>query len=169
MTGGPPADRRPDDDAATVHRLLAGRAATVATAESLTGGLLGAALTSTPGASTTYRGGVIAYATDLKTELVEVSDEVLARAGAVDPGVAAAMAQGVRRTCHATYGVATTGVAGPDPQDGHPVGLVFVAVAGPAASEVVEARFVGNRGEIRAQAVGAALRLLRSTLEGVAG
>jgi PncC family amidohydrolase len=155
-----------DDTAAVVHRLLVGEAATVATAESLTGGLLGAALTCVPGASTSYRGGVVAYATELKTTLLGVDPEVLAARGAVDPGVAAAMAGGARTRCAATYGVATTGVAGPDPQDGKPVGLVYVAVSGPRGVEVVEQRLAGDRAAIRGEAVRAALRLLRKTLEG---
>jgi PncC family amidohydrolase len=155
------------DEARVVHRLLAAAGATVATAESLTGGLVGAVLTAVPGASATYRGGVIAYASDLKAGMLGVPPALLAAHGAVHPDVATAMADGVRRRTGATYGLATTGVAGPDPQDGQPVGLVYVAVAGPDGAEVVTLQPAGasDRARIRAAAVQAALSLLRGTLE----
>lgn len=114
-----------------VHRLLAERGATVATAESLTGGLIGAELTAMPGSSATYAGGVVAYATGLKASLLGVSEELLAREGAVHPDVAAGMATGVQSRLSADYGLAVTGVAGPEPQDGRQVGTVHIAVAGP--------------------------------------
>lgn len=113
-----------------VHRLLAERDATVAVAESLTGGLLGAELTGMPGSSATFNGGVVAYATSLKHTLLGVPEDLLAAHGAVHPDVAAAMARGVRERLGATYGLAVTGVAGPDPQDGRPVGTVYLAVTG---------------------------------------
>lgn len=168
MTGLP---GRSDADAVVVHRLLNAGGATVATAESLTGGLLGAALTAVPGASATYRGGVVAYSTDLKADLLGVPGDLLDALGPVAPDVATAMADGVRRRCRATYGVATTGVAGPDPQDGKPVGLVYVAVAGPTGVEAVrvDAGQTGTRADIRARAVDAALTLLRATLESAQG
>ncbi|MDN3353557.1 CinA family nicotinamide mononucleotide deamidase-related protein [Actinomadura sp. DC4] len=112
-----------------VHGLLADRNATVAVAESLTGGLLGGELTAMPGSSATFAGGVIAYATPLKHTLLGVPDDLLAAHGAVHPEVAAAMARGVRERLGASYGLAVTGVAGPEPQDGYPVGTVHVAVA----------------------------------------
>jgi nicotinamide-nucleotide amidase len=114
-----------------VHRLLAERSATVAVAESLTGGLLGAELTAMPGSSATFAGGVVAYDTRLKAALLGVPEDLLARHGAVHPEVAVAMAEGVRDRLGATYGLAVTGVAGPDPQDGRPVGTVHIGVAGP--------------------------------------
>jgi nicotinamide-nucleotide amidase len=114
-----------------VHRLLGERSATVATAESLTGGLLGAELTAMPGSSATFAGGIVAYATALKASLLGVPEDLLARHGAVHPEVAVAMAEGVRDRLGATYGLAVTGVAGPEPQDGRPVGTVHLAVAGP--------------------------------------
>jgi nicotinamide-nucleotide amidase len=113
-----------------VHRLLADRGATVAVAESLTGGLLGAELTGMPGSSATFKGGVVAYATPLKHSLLGVPADLLATHGAVHPDVAAAMATGVRERLEATYGLAATGVAGPEPQDGRPVGTVHLAVTG---------------------------------------
>lgn len=112
-----------------VHGLLAERGATVAVAESLTGGLLGAELTAMPGSSATFAGGVIAYATPLKHALLGVREDLLAAHGAVHPDVAVEMARGVRERLGASYGLAVTGVAGPEPQDGHPMGTVHVAVA----------------------------------------
>jgi len=148
-----------------VHRLLAGRAATVAVAESLTGGLLGAALTDMPGSSGTFRGGVTAYATELKSALLGVDAGLLARHGPVHPEVAGQMALGARERLDATFGVATTGVAGPDTQ-GAPVGTVHVAVAGPDAPVVWTGRGTGGRDVVRRRCVVAALDLLRRVLSG---
>jgi PncC family amidohydrolase len=149
-----------------VHEQLAGRQATVAVAESLTGGLLGATLTAMPGASRTFRGGVLAYATDLKEALLGVPGPLLAAEGAVSAQVAAAMAGGVRDRLKATYGVALTGVAGPDPQDGEAPGTVFVAVAGADGGHVRALQLTGGRDDVRAGAVRAALELLRDVLDG---
>jgi nicotinamide-nucleotide amidase len=137
---------------------------TVAVAESLTGGLVTAALTDIPGASLVVRGGVLAYATDLKTQVLGVDQALLARVGAVDPDVAGQMAGGVRSLMGATYGLATTGVAGPDEADGKPVGTVYVAVAGPATSRVRALSLSGDRGQVRAQSVLAVLALLAEEL-----
>jgi nicotinamide-nucleotide amidase len=143
------------------HRVLDARGATVATAESLTGGLIGAALTGVAGSSSTFRGAVVAYATGVKAALLEVPPALLAEHGAVHPDVARYMAEGVRRVLGTTYGVAVTGVAGPEPQDGMPVGTVYAAVAGPGApTTVAEFALSGTRGEIREQTVEQALRLL---------
>jgi nicotinamide-nucleotide amidase len=133
---------------------------TVAIAESLTGGLVAAALTDIPGASVVVRGGVLAYATDLKAQVLGVEEALLARAGAVDADVAGQMASGVRSLMGATYGLATTGVAGPDPADGKPVGTVYVAVAGPGSSRVKALNLSGDRAEVRARSVLAVLALL---------
>ncbi|MFC3995427.1 CinA family protein [Nocardiopsis sediminis] len=147
--------------AAQAHRALSALGATVATAESLTGGLIGAALTSVAGASATYRGGVVAYATDLKSALLGVPAGLLAAHGAVHPDVARAMAAGARERLGATFGLAVTGVAGPEPQDGREVGTVFCAVAGPgSAVRVDELRLNGARAAIRDQTVEQALRFL---------
>ncbi|MGH8867783.1 MAG: CinA family nicotinamide mononucleotide deamidase-related protein [Actinomycetes bacterium] len=150
----------------TVHRLLASRGATVAVAESLTGGLLGAALTDMPGSSATFRGGVTAYVTDLKTPLLGVREDLLDRHGPVHPDVAVGMADGVRGRLQATYGVATTGVAGPDPE-GVPVGTVHVAVAGPEGTRAWPCRLHGDRDAIRRRTVVTALDLLRRTVLGL--
>lgn len=152
-------------NAADIIESLARAGATVATAESLTGGLVAAALTAIPGASVVVRGGVVAYASDLKQELAGVPADILRRDGPVAASTAGAMAAGVRRRCGATYGVATTGVAGPDPQDGHPPGTLHVAVAGPEGTRiksVTELR--GDRSAIRAAAVQHALDLLAAAV-----
>jgi nicotinamide-nucleotide amidase len=145
---------------ADVHRRLLERRATVAVAESLTGGLLGAALSSTPGASATFRGSLVVYATDLKETLAGVPGPLLEAEGPVSAHVAAALAAGARDRLAATYGVGVTGVAGPDPQNGQPVGTVHVGVAGPGEGEVRSLRFTGDRDAIRAQSVEAAVQLL---------
>lgn len=149
------------DLAAVVLGALAGRGATVAVAESLTGGLLTAALTAVPGASAAVRGGLVVYATDTKQELAGVPAAVLSRDGAVSAATAQALADGVRRRLAATYGVGVTGVAGPQEQEGRPVGTVHVAVAGPAVARAAALRLPGGRDQVRAWAVNAALDLLR--------
>lgn len=137
---------------------------TVAVAESLTGGLVAAALTEVPGASVVVRGGVLAYATELKAQVLGVDPDLLARVGPVDPDVAEQMARGVRSLMGATHGLATTGVAGPDQVDGKAVGTVYVGVAGPVAARVKALRLSGDRGEIRTQSVLAVLDLLSESL-----
>lgn len=147
--------------AAEIIEALTRTGGTVATAESLTGGLLAAALTAVPGASAVVRGGVVAYATELKHELAGVPAEILDRDGPVAASTVEAMAVGIRRKCGATYGVATTGVAGPDPQDGHPPGTMHVAVAGPAGTRVESVTGLpGDRAVIRDESVRRALDLL---------
>lgn len=148
-----------------VEGLLA-QAATLATAESLTGGLVSAALTDVPGISEVYRGGLVVYATDLKASLAGVPDELLDRVGPVHPDTAAALASGVRERLRATYGLATTGVAGPDPQDGHPAGEVYVAAAGPGAVRVRALRLAGDRTAVRAGSVAAVLALAADLVTG---
>ena len=154
------------DLAREVHESLVRRGATLAVAESLTGGGLGEALTRVPGASSTFRGGVIAYATELKSSLLGVDPALLARVGAVDPEVARRMARGVRDGLGATYGLATTGVAGPDPQDGHPPGEVYLALAGPGAVVFVALALVGDREQVRSEAVRRSLVFARDHLAG---
>lgn len=138
--------------------------ATVATAESLTGGLVCAALTAVPGSSRVVRGGVVVYATDLKESLAGVDHDVLERRGPVSSEVVAAMAAGVRVRLDAVYGLATTGVAGPDPQDARPPGTVHVAVAGPdgvvVRSTTGANRLTGDRAAIRDATVESVLELL---------
>jgi nicotinamide-nucleotide amidase len=146
----------------TAARLLAAAAArgwTIGVAESLTGGLVTATLVSVPGASKVLRGGVVAYATDLKAGLLGVDADLLAERGAVDEAVAAQMAAGVRSATGADVGLATTGVAGPNPQDGQEAGVVFVAVSTPVASEVHRLDLDGDRSQVIADAARGVLEL----------
>lgn len=145
--------------------LLAERGETLAVAESLTGGLVAAELTAVPGASKSFRGSVTAYATTLKRDVLGVDATLLEERGAVDPEVAQQMAAGVREVLGASWGIATTGVAGPEPQDGQPVGTVFVAVVGPDGSGKVAALGLnGGRVEIRRESVRSVLKLLSGEL-----
>lgn len=155
-----------DDDtlAGVVHALLLARRQTVAVAESLTGGLLGAALTEAAGSSVTFRGGVTPYATPLKASLLAVPAELLDRVGPVAAETAVAMAEGVRRELGATWGVAVTGVAGPEEQDGHPAGEVHVGLTGPGGARSWQLRLVGDRSGVRTGCVVRALDLLRREL-----
>lgn len=137
---------------------------TLATAESLTGGLVAATIVDVPGSSKVLRGGLIVYATDLKHALAGVDTGLLEREGPVSHDVALALARGARLRCGADWGVATTGVAGPTAQDGVPVGTVFVAVSGPEHEAVQELFLAGDRPAIRAAAVKAALALLAAQL-----
>jgi len=139
---------------------LVERGQTMATAESLTGGLVAATVVDVPGSSKVLRGGLVVYATDLKHALAGVDADLLAAEGPVSPAVAIELARGARSRCGADWGVSTTGVAGPDSQDGVPVGTVYVAVSGPGAEEVRELHLAGDRPTIRAAAVQAALSLL---------
>jgi nicotinamide-nucleotide amidase len=151
--------------AGRVHALLKARGQTVAVAESLTGGLVAATLTGIPGVSATFRGGVVSYATELKATLLGVDAAMLARHGAVYGPVAEAMANGVRSRLGASYGLATTGVAGPDPQDGQPVGTVYIAVSSAEGDTLVRALALsGDRAQIRKLTVEHVLGLLLGRL-----
>ena len=161
MVSNPLADALGADsaDVVAVIDALRIRGETVATAESLTGGLVAALLTSVAGASDVVRGGLVVYATSLKAELAGVDAALLAEHGAVHPAVARQLARGARERCDATWGLGLTGVAGPDPQDGVEPGVVHLALSGPA--EIVETvGFDGNRHQVRSDAVRAALALL---------
>jgi nicotinamide-nucleotide amidase len=136
----------------------------LAVAESLTGGLVASSLVSVPGASAVLRGGVVAYATELKAQILGVDAGLLVAHGAVHPDVARQMAVGVARLCGTEWGVSTTGVAGPEAQDGHPPGLVYVAVAGLGRGgfdvQVRGLRLYGDRTSIREAACDEALAFL---------
>jgi len=162
--GGPRAESRIRALCGEIIELLTARGDTVAVAESLTGGLLAAALTAVPGASAAFRGGVVAYATDLKATLLGVPSELLERHGAVHPSVAAAMAEGACRRMGATVAAATTGVAGPDPADGQPVGTVHIAVSAGGRTTARALALAGGRQQIRAATVEQSLGLLLSVL-----
>jgi nicotinamide-nucleotide amidase len=146
--------------AADAIGLLAGQRLTIAVAESLTGGLVTAALTSVPGSSAVFRGGIVAYATDLKASLLDVPSGLLDAHGAVHPQVAAAMASGVRNRLGSSVGLATTGVAGPGPAEGKPAGTVFVAVDGPFGAAGAGLRLAGDRAAVREASVREVLSLL---------
>lgn len=146
------------------HRLLDASGATVATAESLTGGRLAALLTAAPGASRTYVGGVVAYATEVKIRTLGVTVELLAREGVVSGACALAMAEGARRVLDSTHALSTTGVAGPDLQEGLPVGTVFVGIAGPRGATAHAFQLTGSRAQIQDGACAAALDILVTLL-----
>jgi len=146
--------------ATEILRLLTAAGQTVAAAESLTGGLVAAALTDVPGSSQAFRGGVVAYATELKTQVLGVDKRMLDAHGPVYAPVAVAMAEGVRTRLGATIGVATTGVAGPDPADGFPAGTVHIAVSLADDTVVRTMALAGNRDEVRRLAVERVLGLL---------
>ncbi|WP_396837214.1 CinA family protein [Mobilicoccus sp.] len=180
ITAAPPRGYRLDpvvlERAARLLDLLRSRSQTLAVAESLTGGLVLATLTDIPGSSDVVRGGVVSYATDLKTGMLGVDAALLRSGGPVQAEVAAQMAGGVARLCGATWGLATTGVAGPGPADGHPAGTVHLAVASADArshtppityldpSLVDLAGQGADRTVIRAASVARVLRLALDTL-----
>ncbi len=155
-----------DDPAADALALLGVAGATLATAESLTGGRLAAAVTGVPGASVSYLGGFVTYTTELKESLLGVSPALVETYGAVSAECARAMAAGCKESTGATYAVATTGVAGPDLQEGKPVGTVFVGVAGPDGVGAVTMELVGNRHQIQDRACREALTVLCGILRG---
>lgn len=145
---------------------LAGQGRTLAVAESLTGGMLAEQIVNVPGASAVFRGGVVAYVNEVKASVLGVSRKLLADNGAVDPEVAGAMATGVVRLLGADIGIATTGVAGPDPADGREPGAVFIAVeVVPSGVELVRGlQLTGDRQQIREQTAQAAFALLAEAL-----
>jgi PncC family amidohydrolase len=151
---------------AHVHERLRQRGATLATAESLTGGRLAALLTSVPGSSETYVGGVVSYATSLKVDLLGVPEAVIATHGVVSAECARAMATGAQRATGATYAVSTTGVAGPGPQDGVAAGTVYVAVAGPAGVTALALELVGGRDAVQDRTCQEALSAVSAMLDG---
>ena len=160
---GPDLYGRDDESlASVVGRALAAAGQTVATAESCTAGLLSAALTAIPGSSEWFRGGIVAYANDLKSTLAGVREGTLSSRGAVSEETAEELAQGARGRCAATWGLGVTGIAGPGGgTDAKPVGLVWLGVAGPRGSRATRHRLGGDRDLVRARSVTLALDLLR--------
>ncbi|MBC6494443.1 CinA family protein [Microbacterium sp. 4-7] len=155
--------------ASAVLAALVERGWTLGVAESLTGGALAAEFVSVPGASASLRGAIVAYATPVKHTLLGVDDALLDAHGPVHPDVALQMAAGVRGALNvdgapADVGVSTTGIAGPDSPDGQPVGTVHVAVVTPDSSVTELFRFAGDRAEVRARAVDAAIDMLARVL-----
>jgi nicotinamide-nucleotide amidase len=153
---------------AKIGRLLVSAKRTLGCAESLTGGLLGGRVTTVPGSSDYYLGGVITYATDAKAAVLGVDRGLLAEHGPVSEAVAGAMAEGVRRLLGASVGLATTGVAGPTEQGGQPVGTLCLGVADADGTVTRRVRAPGDRAQVRAWAATSALDLLRRRLEGKA-
>ena len=165
------------DLATDVIHLLREANQTVGVAESLTAGLVMSALTSVPGASAAFRGGIVSYATPLKQTLLGVDADLIAREGVIHPDVAEQMASGARRvtgiasaatgdvTVAATWGIGTTGVAGPDQQDGKPVGTVYIGIASPTGAKAWGPfLFPGPRERVREATVLEALARLRDAL-----
>jgi PncC family amidohydrolase len=151
-------------EAETLGRALVEAGLTIAVAESCTGGLLGAVLTAVPGSSAYVRGGVIAYADDVKSEQLGVGRHLLATHGAVSAEVAEAMAEGARARFEADLGVGITGVAGPSSSEHKPAGLVFVAVADSTAVRVVRIDTDHGRERNRGHAVEIALGICSSVI-----
>ena len=142
-----------------VIRILKGK--TLSTAESCTGGGIGAALTGVPGSSEIYKGGVISYTNEVKKEILCVPEEWLEKYGAVSPWVAMEMASGVRGLLHTDVAVSVTGLAGPGGDEyGHPVGTVYIAYEDRERNGVHHYRFEGDREVVRNQAIEAALKLI---------
>ncbi|CAN5782007.1 CinA family protein [soil metagenome] len=150
----------PEPLAPRVIAALSGAHQTVGTAESLTGGRLCSALVDVPGASVAVRGGIVAYAGDLKTGVLGVPADVVAEHGTVAAATARAMAGRARLVLAVDWGVATTGVAGPDPSEGQPAGRAHVAVAGPHRVVDQTLDLPGDREAVRVGTVRAALLLL---------
>ena len=137
------------------------RGKTLVTAESLTGGGIGAALTAVPGASAVYKGGIVCYVDEVKREVLGVPGEILARYGAVSSWTAGYMASGVRKLLKADFAVSVTGLAGPGGDEfGHEVGTVFIGFESAAKALVKEYHFTGSREEVRRQTIEAALQLI---------
>lgn len=152
--------------ASKVIKTLRERSLHIAVAESITGGLIGATLTTVPGASKIYLGGVVSYATRLKSALLGVPDDIMREHTVVSEEVAIEMAVGLQNRTNADWVIAVTGVAGPDPQDGHEPGEVWICVLGPRIPSLPQLRqverfdFEGDRDSVRLQTVDAALEML---------
>jgi nicotinamide-nucleotide amidase len=153
------------EDARALVADLTVRGQSIATAESLTAGLLAATLGGVPGASVVLRGGLVTYVEDTKIALAGVAPELLEAVGPVAAPTARALAVGARQRCGATWGVGLTGVAGPEPHGGHPVGTVFMGLSGSIETEVAQLALSGSRWEIRVAAVHEAIARLRALVE----
>ncbi len=157
--------------AEVVGRTLAERGLTLATSESLTGGLLGATLTGVPGASRYYLGGVVVYATEQKARIGGVDPRVLRTHGVISEQTAVEMVVGVQEATGSDYALSASGVAGPAAQEGHPPGEVWIAVVGPTIGAIrssptaLRFEFEGDRNSVREQTVAAALRMLLDLLD----
>lgn len=148
-----------------VVALLLSKGLTLACAESMTGGLLGARITTIPGSSDAFLGGFITYTDEVKAKLLGIDRGLLEREGAVTAVVAHEMARACRERCGADLGVSITGLAGPEAPDGLPVGLTYLGLATRDAVTVQERRFKGSRAEVREAAVDEALRMALAAAE----
>ena len=155
---------RVEDLARDLVTRLTEAGSTLATAESLTGGTLGGLITEVPGASAVYRGGVVAYATELKVALLGVAEDLVDEFGVLSAECAEAMASGVRSAAGSTYALSTTGVAGPDRQDGLPPGTVYVGWCGPQGTGARRLDLSGDRGTIRRETCRSAMTMLLDIL-----
>ncbi|MBM0127784.1 CinA family protein [Pimelobacter simplex] len=149
-----------ESPAEALVRSLRDAGASVATAESLTGGRLAARITNVPGSSVVYAGGVVSYQTHIKVEVLGVPQDVVDTHGVVSAQCAAAMADGARRLLGTAYALSTTGVAGPDRQEDKPVGTVYVGLAGPGGTRVVSLDLTGDRSQVQDATVDEAVAAL---------
>lgn len=145
--------------------ILIEQSATLATAESCTGGLLSASFTAIPGVSKVFQGGVIAYTSTLKTQWLHVASETIQQFGVVSCEVALAMAKGICKTTGSTWGLSTTGVAGPGNDGNIQQGTVCMAIVGPNTSLSIQKIFSGNRTEVQLNSVHYLCRLLLENLQ----
>jgi nicotinamide-nucleotide amidase len=161
--------RNGDPLEAVTGELLRKHSATLSVAESCTGGLLAQRITSVPGSSRYFLGGFITYSRKMKTELLNVSEEIMEHHGAISKETAEAMAIGARRRTGSTFALSVTGEAGPDPSEKVPVGTVYVGLADASGCQVLHRQFLGDRGRIRVFATQMALDMLRKkcTLVGI--
>ena len=153
-----------DQLAERLVRRLQERSWSIATGESLTAGLVSSTIASVPGCSAVFRGAVVAYAPEIKTEVLDVPVELL-RQGIVTEEVASALAQGARSRLGATVGIGTTGAAGPDDHDGTPAGTACIAVCGPSAQRARTLRVTGDRSQVRHAVTQAAVEAALEVLE----
>ena len=155
-----------DEVASELIGLASNLALTIGTAESCTGGMIAAVLTSIPGSSETFKGSVVCYSNEVKTALLGVDGDIIARNGAVDEEVALQMAIGLRKALNVDYAVSATGIAGPDGgSEEKPVGMVWIAVAGCQGNSVRLYHFKGGRAQIREATVREALLDLKACIQ----
>ena len=151
-------------DAAALVRLATDLGVTIGTAESLTGGAVASAVVTVAGASACFDGAVVSYSHEVKERVLGVPHDLLAARGAVDAEVAMSMARGARAALGVDWAVSTTGVAGPEPHDGHAVGTVLVGVSGPHGERFERLELNGDRGQIREATVERAIDTLATQI-----
>jgi len=151
----------------TIVKTLTLRGETISTAESITGGLIGGAITGVPGSSEVFLGGVISYSNQMKKDELGITAADIKKVGVVSEAIAVAMALAIQKRTKSTWAISSTGVAGPGPVDGIPAGTVWIAIAGPKIAQGIELSIAGKREIVRLGAVESALgafeRILSST------